>query len=180
MGTVRNFMIRVWINLVSNMYPRGIQLGTSTMCPGWLPPKRHCYCYPAHTGTRKTSLNCEHIESFKCLALVCVICPEEKSNTSSESSLRMTMLFWQRLSLVLLAPIISGMKDSQFLGHSLFKIATKIRFNLLRYVFSFSIRSGDELVLIIRPTMYFLIPSHWFLGRTFHLVLMTDSRICRA
>lgn len=29
------------------------------------------------------------------------------------------MLFWQRDSFVLLAPMMSGMKDSQFLGHSL-------------------------------------------------------------
>ena len=42
----------------------------------------------------------------------------------------MIMLFWQRLSLVLLAPMMSGMKDSQFFGHSRFKICkliTKIR-----------------------------------------------------
>jgi hypothetical protein len=32
------------------------------------------------------------------------------------------MLFWQRLSLVLLAPTMSGTKDGQRLGHSRFRI----------------------------------------------------------
>ena len=31
----------------------------------------------------------------------------------------MTMLFWQSDSLVLEAPMMSGMNDSQFFGHSL-------------------------------------------------------------
>jgi hypothetical protein len=64
--------------------------------------------------------NSEHMVSFKCLALVCVIWPLEKSNTSSLRSLRIAILFWQRLSLVLLAPTMSGINDSQFLGHSRF------------------------------------------------------------
>lgn len=64
--------------------------------------------------------NSEHMVSFRCLALVCVIWPLEKSNTSSLRSLRIAMLFWQRLSLVLLAPTMSGINDSQFLGHSRF------------------------------------------------------------
>ena len=65
--------------------------------------------------------NSEHMVSFKCFAFTCVICPLEKSNTSSLNSFRMIILFWHRLSLVLLAPTISGMKDCQFFGHSLFK-----------------------------------------------------------
>lgn len=71
---------------------------------------------------RKTCWNCEHMVSFRCLALVWVIWPVEKSNTSSDSNLRMTMLFWHIDSLVLLAPTMSGMNDCQFLGHSLFRI----------------------------------------------------------
>ena len=51
-----------------------------------------------------------------------VICPLEKSNTSSLSSLRMIMLFWHRLSLVRLAPTMSLMNVGQCLGHSCFRI----------------------------------------------------------
>lgn len=64
--------------------------------------------------------------SLRCLALTWVIWPLEKSKTSSLSSLRMTMLFWQRLSLVRLAPTMSLMKVGQCLGHSCFKICGKI------------------------------------------------------
>lgn len=53
-----------------------------------------------------------------------VRCPIEKSNTSSDSSLRMIMLFSQRVSLVLLAPTRSGMKLGHLLGHSCFKTCT--------------------------------------------------------
>lgn len=62
--------------------------------------------------------------SFRCLALTWVICPLEKSKTSSLSSLRMIMLFWHRLSLVRLAPTMSLMKVGQCLGHSCFRIYT--------------------------------------------------------
>lgn len=64
--------------------------------------------------------------SLRCLALTWVIWPLEKSNTSSLSSLRMTMLFWQRLSLVRLAPTMSVMKVGQCLGHSCFRICRHI------------------------------------------------------
>lgn len=60
--------------------------------------------------------------SLRCLAFTWVIWPLEKSNTSSLSSLRMIMLFWQRLSLVRLAPTMSLMKVGQCLGHSCFRI----------------------------------------------------------
>lgn len=63
--------------------------------------------------------------SLRCLALTWVIWPLEKSNTSSLSSLRIAMLFWQRLSLVRLAPTISLMKVGQCLGHSCFRICRK-------------------------------------------------------
>ena len=69
--------------------------------------------------------------------------------------------------------------------HKLYKLTliitwTKIILSLLRYVFSLSRSSASELVLIISPTMYFLMPSHWFRGRTFHRVLITLSSICSA
>ena len=70
----------------------------------------------------KTCWNSEHMVSFKCLALVCVIWPELKSKTSSERSFNITMLFWHMDSFDLLAPTMSGIKDVQFLGHSLFNI----------------------------------------------------------
>ena len=66
------------------------------------------------------------------------------------------MLFWHKDSLVLDAPMMSGMKLSQFFGHSLLRMETRMRLSLLRYVLSFSIRSGLELVLIIKPTMYLM------------------------
>lgn len=62
--------------------------------------------------------------SFRCLALTWVICPLEKSNTSSLRSFRMIMLFWQRLSLVRLAPTMSLMNVGQCFGHSCFRIWT--------------------------------------------------------
>ena len=143
----------------------------------------------------RTSENCEHIESLRCFAFVWVIWPELKSKTSSLSNFRMTMLFWHKDSLVFDAPMMSGMKLSQFFGHSLtvtqgwkarkswgqvkwgtmktgrrvenelkwgdfhlFRIDTRMRLSLLRYVLSFSIKSGLELVLMIKPTMYL---SRW-------------------
>lgn len=124
--------------------------------------------------------NSEHMESFRCLALICVMLPDEKSNTSSERSLRMAMLFWHKLSLVLLAPTISGMKEGQCLGHSRSSIRTSTMLSLLRYTFSRSAVSFSEDVLMIKPTMYFFIPSHCSRGKVFHLVFMTASKICRA
>lgn len=47
--------------------------------------------------------------------------------TSSLSSLRMTMLFWHSVSLVLLAPTISGMKLGQLCGHSCLRICNGAR-----------------------------------------------------
>ena len=174
-----------------------------------------------------TSENCEHIESFKCLALVWVIWPELKSNTSSLSSLRITMLFWHNDSFVFEAPMMSGMKLSQFFGHSLnmnkdencpflfwlknwreleILIASwgwtlgwgwacwgtsspspsapgsnlswwsdqQCTWEIVVFTMNENILSGTNNIVLIP---HFLIPSHWFLGSTFHLVLITDSRI---
>lgn len=60
--------------------------------------------------------------SFRCLAFTWVIWPLEKSNTSSLRSFRMIMLFWQRLSLVRLAPTMSLINVGQCFGHSCFRI----------------------------------------------------------
>lgn len=97
----------------------------------WKNPNMHSWSskiYPVNVMTLtitnwhnwKICENSEHMVSFKCFAFVCVIWPLEKSNTSSLRSLRIAILFWQRLSFVLLAPTMSGINDSQFLGHSRF------------------------------------------------------------
>ncbi len=61
-------------------------------------------------------------ESFKCCAFTCVMTPFEKSNTSSLSSLRISMLFWQRDSLDLDDPTRSGINVGHLAGHSCFRI----------------------------------------------------------
>lgn len=71
--------------------------------------------------------------SFKCLAFTWVIWPLEKSNTSSLNSFRITILFWQRLSLVLLAPTMSLIKVGQCFGHSCFSI-WKAKHPYVRYI----------------------------------------------
>ena len=90
-------------------------------------PTSGAFCEFSNTNWHSvnTSENCEHMVSLRCLALVCVICPLEKSKTSSLSNFKMIMLFWQRDSLVFEAPIMSGMKLSQFFGHSRFNIYKK-------------------------------------------------------
>jgi len=131
-----------WLIWFQKCSPMGSSWGTSVMSPALLPPEGHFAMTPEHwnlllINVNKTDLwlvytmtnwqswkiceNSLHMVSFKCLALVWVICPLEKSNTSSLNNFRIAMLFWQRLSLVLLAPTMSGMKDCQFFGHSLFK-----------------------------------------------------------
>lgn len=55
--------------------------------------------------------------------------PREKSNISSLSSFRMTMLFSHSSSLVFEALTISVMKDGHLLGQSCFRICTAV--NLL-------------------------------------------------
>lgn len=89
--------------------------------------------------SKKTCWNSEHIVSLRCLALVWVICPVEKSKTSSESNFKITILFWHMDSFVLLAPTMSGMNDCQFFGHSRFRIWRKCLVNnlciLVLYVF---------------------------------------------
>ena len=57
---------------------------------------------------------------------------------------------------------------------------TRIIFNLLRYSFSVSARTGSWEVLMMSPTINFWIPSHWTLGSAFHRVLITSSRIWSA
>jgi len=69
--------------------------------------------------------NSAHMLSFRCLAFVWVICPLEKSKTSSLRSFKIAMLFWHSDSFVLLAPTMSVTKLSQFFGHSRFKIYKK-------------------------------------------------------
>lgn len=85
------------------------------------PRRQNKWCATAEPLWSSTRL------SLRCLAFTWVIWPLEKSNTSSLSSLRMIMLFWQRLSLVRLAPTMSLMKVGQCLGHSCFRIWAQSR-----------------------------------------------------
>lgn len=118
--------IRVVISLVSKIYPRGIQFKNLKRVSR-VTATSGTFCELSMTNWQSWKIceNSLHIVSFKCFAFVWVICPLEKSKTSSDKSFKMAMLFWQRLSLVLLAPTMSPIKDSQFLGHS--------RFNTYKY-----------------------------------------------
>lgn len=185
------------MSFVSKIYPRGTQLKNlskvSNVEPtnaalaelSWNGPtvkqahKSSYYVILTMTNWQSWKIceNSEHMESFRCLALICVMFPEEKSNTSSESNFRMAMLFWHKLSLVLLAPTMSEMNDGQCLGHSRSRMSTRTMFNLLRYTFSLSASSLSDDVLIMSPTMYFLMPSHCSLGNVFHRVFITASKI---
>lgn len=113
--------IKVVINLVSKIYPRGIQFKNLSSVSN-VTATNGTFCELSITNWQSWNIceNSLHIVSFKCFAFVWVICPLEKSNTSSDKSFKIAILFWQRLSLVLLAPTISLMKDSQFFGHSRF------------------------------------------------------------
>ena len=124
--------------------------------------------------------NSAHMLSLRCLAFICVIAPMLKSKTSSLRSFKMTILFWQRYSFVRLDITISDMKDGQFFGHSYFRIWTKIMFNFPMYTLSFSKLSAVDECFMIKPTIYFWIPSHCCRGSAFHLHLITFSSICKA
>lgn len=105
-----------------------------------VPVKLFCFCsssfsllvyltlqIPQTASSLTASHQCFGYLSLRCLAFTWVIWPLEKSKTSSLSSLRMIMLFWQRLSLVRLAPTMSLMKVGQCLGHSCFRIWREFR-----------------------------------------------------
>ena len=126
MGTSKNLQINVWISVVSKIYPSGIQLRNLNKVSKVAPTKGgFCEFSKTYWQSVKTSENWEHMVSFKCLAFVWVIWPLEKSKTSSLRSLRMIMLFWHKDSLVLDAPMMSGMKLSQLFGHSRLRICKK-------------------------------------------------------
>lgn len=113
------------------MYPRGIQLrNLSRVSKVTATSGTFCELSITNWQSWKICENSLHIVSFRCFAFVCVICPLEKSKTSSDKSFKMAMLFWQRLSFVLLAPTISPMNDSQFFGHSRFRTWKKIKPNV--------------------------------------------------
>ena len=80
---------------------------------------------------------------------------KEKQNREKNKNLRsckMAMLFSQRDSLFRLLLTKSGIKDSQFLGHSCFTIWTKTTFNFPRMSFSRSKDSEVEESLMMKST----------------------------
>lgn len=122
-GTLRNFVMSVWLRLVSKMYPNGIQcMNLRSVSSVDTTSMAFCEWNRTYWQSWKMCENSLHIESFKCLIFVWVIWPSEKSNTSSLSSFMMTILFWHRASLLRLLPTISWMNVGQFFGHSCFRI----------------------------------------------------------
>ncbi|TNN60462.1 hypothetical protein EYF80_029313 [Liparis tanakae] len=120
---VQRNRLRFWMKFCSSSFPLeyasliGIQFRkrSSVSSVAWTSGAFWEFSYTGgRNGARENKL--------RCLAFTWVICPLEKSNTSSLSSLRMIMLFWQRLSLVRLAPTMSLMKVGQCFGHSCFRI----------------------------------------------------------
>ena len=87
------------------------------------------------------------------------------------------MQFSQSVSLVLLAPTMSGMKLRHLCGQSCFRICTKMMFILARKMRSARKLRSSVQIFMIRLLMYVLIPSRCSSGRAPHLNLMTSSSI---
>ena len=109
--------------VVSKMYPRGIQLRNRRSVSNvalmsevlWASSK-------ISEHNLKISENSPHIWFFKFLTLAWVSCSAEKSNTSSDKSLRMTMLFSHNDKFVFDDSTSSEMNVGQLCGHSCFRI----------------------------------------------------------
>lgn len=116
--------------------------------------------------------------SFRCLALTWVICPLEKSNTSSLSSLRMIMLFWHRLSLVRLAPTMSLMKVGQCLGHSCFRIYTS-RGDTLSLIVPVLTICNDRTDVFLKFFFFYLYEDHVEFSNVHSIFLKHTEEKCR-
>lgn len=180
-GTGKNFCIRTGIKSVSKMYPKAIQFrNLSRVCRVvsrsegfWDEDMTNWHNWK----TRENSL-------WKLLrnswAFACVICQLEKSNTSSLINLKITIVFSHKDSFFWLALTISGIKVSQFFGHSCLMIYkkkkicqilkfvkeklntwTKIKSSLSRKSFCVRIMLSSELIFITEVTIKFLIASHY-------------------
>ena len=79
-----------------------------------------CECVSTYSPSSLISPNSLLSELLRSRVLACVISPRLKSNTSSESSLRMCMQFSHITSLIFAAPVRSEMNDGHRCGHSCF------------------------------------------------------------
>lgn len=114
-------------------------------------------------------------DSFILFTFSVTIWSLEKSKTSSLRSLRICILFSQRISDVLDDPTRSLMKDGQFCGHSCFRISTSVRLSFPMKTLSCFITASSDDILITFETTKFLIPSFWSFGIIFHLWSMIEN-----
>lgn len=102
--------------------------------------------------------NSLHMVLFRFFALADVIWSWEKSNTSSDRSRRITMLFSHIDRLVRHEETISLMKVGQLCGHSCFRIETRTRLSLLRKARSLLSFSSEFEFSMMKLTMKLRIP----------------------
>mmetsp|Transcript_33743 Transcript_33743/g.82808 ORF Transcript_33743/g.82808 Transcript_33743/m.82808 type:complete len:324 (+) Transcript_33743:188-1159(+) len=168
-------------SVLSKMYPSGIQLrnACSVCSVCWISSGRWLCC---STNSHSSWIMGKSVlsEFLSSMILACVSSPRLKSNTSSDSSLRMFMQFSHRLSLCFAAPTRSGMKLAHRTGQSCFRICTSTLFTLLMYARSRRNDTSSVDSLITRLLMKFLIPSRCSLGSEFQRYLMVASSSCRA
>ncbi|KAH3676812.1 hypothetical protein OGATHE_001302 [Ogataea polymorpha] len=113
---------------VSKMYPSGIHgmylsrdFSVATISEGLEALSR------TSKHNLKISENSSHILVLRDLAFAWVICSAEKSKISSDSNLRITMLFSHTLNPARLDCTISGMKLGQLAGQSCLMIWTSVK-----------------------------------------------------
>mmetsp|Transcript_9303 Transcript_9303/g.29576 ORF Transcript_9303/g.29576 Transcript_9303/m.29576 type:complete len:265 (+) Transcript_9303:235-1029(+) len=165
---------------VSKRYPNGIHDRKALSVASVASMSRgRCEAPRTNSHSRKISANSAFSESFIVLIFAVVMASLEKSKTSSESSLRMCMLFSHRISEVREAPQMSPMNDGQLCGHSCFRIDTSTLF-----IWWISVRSAVAVCSsddswIILFTMNPLIPARCSSGKIFHRVFIASSSASR-
>mmetsp|Transcript_21856 Transcript_21856/g.70587 ORF Transcript_21856/g.70587 Transcript_21856/m.70587 type:complete len:202 (+) Transcript_21856:3486-4091(+) len=180
-GVGKNLYTSVLTSCVSKMYPKGIQL--RNLSSVWkVQMSSDCLFELAimYSHSWKMREKSALKDSFSFFAFIEVISSREKSNTSSESNLRMAMLFSQRVSSALEALTISEMNDGQLCGHSCLTIWTRMTLSFVMKTRSRRKTSSLDDLWMTRLTMKFLIPTCCSGGKVFHRYLMADSRICSA
>lgn len=145
---------------VSKIYPRGIQFKNRRSVSnvaltrlGWFAVLR------TSEHSWKIDENSCVMDVFRFLALTDVIWSWEKSNTSSDNSRRIAMLFSQIERLVWHDETISLIKVGQLCGHSCFNIETRTRLSLFKNARSLLNFSSDFEFSMIKLTMKLRIPS---------------------
>lgn len=145
---------------VSNIYPRGIQFRNRRSVSSVALTRLGWFAVPRTSEHNwKMDENSWVIEVFRFLAFTDVIWSCEKSNTSSDSSRRMTILFSQMERLVWQDETISLIKVGQLCGHSCFKMETRTRLSLFRKARSALRLSSDFELSMMKLTMKFRIPE---------------------